>query len=430
MRLAEAVIPAGDDGLIRGDGAFDAFPVRDGRPFARAAHLDRLERSCQALALDCPREQLEADIDLLLTQAWAGDAAMRIVLTRGGHRLCRLESLGDHEGLTKPVRLLPVTYNPSVVLNGVKSLSYGANMLASRRAVAAGYDEALLVRSDGVVLEGPTCSIFWVRGRPSADAGARDRDPRLDHAPGDPREHAGRGGELLARARGGGRGGVPGLDRPARAADRRDRRGPPARGTRAADAEGPGGDRAGDGRGLDRLILDMRARDHGITIGAGTPGPLNAITDVAGVRVGHRTLIEGSGPLVVGQRTGPHRGDGDHSPGSRVGATDVRRRAPSQRQRRDDRPRVGARVRDAHHAGGAHQHPQRRRGPRRVAGGDARDRSGARFGMVAAGGGRDLGRAPQRPERLSRPAGARPRRVRSRRTTAPSRKARWAAVPG
>jgi len=56
-----------------------------------------------------------------------------------------------------------VTYDPSVVLNGVKSLSYGANMLASRRAVAAGYDEALLVSSDSVVLEGPTCSIFWVR---------------------------------------------------------------------------------------------------------------------------------------------------------------------------------------------------------------------------------------------------------------------------
>jgi branched-subunit amino acid aminotransferase/4-amino-4-deoxychorismate lyase len=36
-------------------------------------------------------------------------------------------------------------------------------MLASRRARAAGFDEALLVRSDGVVLEGPTCTIFWVR---------------------------------------------------------------------------------------------------------------------------------------------------------------------------------------------------------------------------------------------------------------------------
>ncbi|MBV9604200.1 MAG: P1 family peptidase [Solirubrobacterales bacterium] len=49
----------------------------------------------------------------------------------------------------------------------------------------------------------------------------------------------------------------------------------------------------------------MRAREYGIRIGQGTPGSLNAITDVAGVRVGHRTLIEGSGPLVVGQ--GPVR---------------------------------------------------------------------------------------------------------------------------
>lgn len=49
----------------------------------------------------------------------------------------------------------------------------------------------------------------------------------------------------------------------------------------------------------------MRARDHGIVIGDGTPGPRNAITDVSGVRVGHRSLIEGSGPLVVGR--GPVR---------------------------------------------------------------------------------------------------------------------------
>ncbi|MBA2299760.1 MAG: P1 family peptidase, partial [Chloroflexi bacterium] len=49
----------------------------------------------------------------------------------------------------------------------------------------------------------------------------------------------------------------------------------------------------------------MRARDLGIRIGLGTPGPLNAITDVAGVTVGHVTLIRGDGPLVVGQ--GPVR---------------------------------------------------------------------------------------------------------------------------
>jgi D-aminopeptidase len=61
----------------------------------------------------------------------------------------------------------------------------------------------------------------------------------------------------------------------------------------------------------------MRARDHGIVLGELAPGPYNAITDVAGVRVGHATLIRGDGPRVVGEgpvRTGvtvvlPHDGE-------------------------------------------------------------------------------------------------------------------------
>jgi D-aminopeptidase len=63
--------------------------------------------------------------------------------------------------------------------------------------------------------------------------------------------------------------------------------------------------------------MHARARDLGIVIGEGRPGPLNAITDVPGVRVGHTTLISGDGPLVLGMgpvRTGvtvilPHDGD-------------------------------------------------------------------------------------------------------------------------
>ncbi len=47
-----------------------------------------------------------------------------------------------------------------------------------------------------------------------------------------------------------------------------------------------------------------RERDLKLPIG-GTPGPLDAITDVASVEVGHTTLISGSGKLVVG--TGPVR---------------------------------------------------------------------------------------------------------------------------
>jgi D-aminopeptidase len=49
----------------------------------------------------------------------------------------------------------------------------------------------------------------------------------------------------------------------------------------------------------------MRARDLGIVIGRYQPGPLNAITDVAGVKVGHVTLLRGEGALVPGK--GPVR---------------------------------------------------------------------------------------------------------------------------
>jgi D-aminopeptidase len=51
-------------------------------------------------------------------------------------------------------------------------------------------------------------------------------------------------------------------------------------------------------------IAKPRARDLGVPFD-GTPGPLNAITDVTGVTVGHTTLISGEGKLRIGQ--GPVR---------------------------------------------------------------------------------------------------------------------------
>src|SRR5512141_137778 len=57
-----------------------------------------------------------------------------------------------------------------------------------------------------------------------------------------------------------------------------------------------------------------RARDLGIRIGSGDPGPLNAITDVAGVRVRHRTVQRGDAGAPDAVRTGvtaifPHDAD-------------------------------------------------------------------------------------------------------------------------
>ncbi len=58
--------------------------------------------------------------------------------------------------------------------------------------------------------------------------------------------------------------------------------------------------------GTTTLSAQGKPREHDLKIPiGGTPGALNAITDVAGVEVGHTTLISGSGPLVVGK--GPVR---------------------------------------------------------------------------------------------------------------------------
>ena len=52
-----------------------------------------------------------------------------------------------------------------------------------------------------------------------------------------------------------------------------------------------------------------RARDLGIAPGAGTPGALNAITDVPDVRVGHVTLIEGDRVRTGVTAVLPHGGN-------------------------------------------------------------------------------------------------------------------------
>jgi D-aminopeptidase len=51
-----------------------------------------------------------------------------------------------------------------------------------------------------------------------------------------------------------------------------------------------------------------RARDLGIRVGVLSPRPLNAITDVAGVRVGHTTLIKGDNIRTGVTAVLPHGG--------------------------------------------------------------------------------------------------------------------------
>ena len=159
----ETFVPVVDEGFLRGDGVFEVVRVYAGRPFALADHLDRLERSAAGLRLryPVPRAELESDVaELLAARGGAEfDGCLRLVLTRGGRRLALTEPLPS---APERPRLAFVTYAPTRVLDGIKSLSYAGNMLASRLARERGFDEALLVTPHGRVPEAPTATIFWV----------------------------------------------------------------------------------------------------------------------------------------------------------------------------------------------------------------------------------------------------------------------------
>lgn len=157
-QTADAVLPLPDDGLYRGDGVFEVIRLYGGRPFALDAHLDRLGRSAAAIDLPLDRAGFERELGPLLAEHGSGDAQLRLIATRGGRRILLIEPLA---GRADSVTVATVTYQPTVILDRVKSLSYGANMHATRLAQRRGADEAVLVTPEGTVLEPPTSAIFW-----------------------------------------------------------------------------------------------------------------------------------------------------------------------------------------------------------------------------------------------------------------------------
>ncbi|MGI8593166.1 MAG: aminotransferase class IV [Solirubrobacteraceae bacterium] len=168
----EALIPATDDGLLRGDGVFEVMRCYGGRPFAVDEHLARLERSAANLRLPVEVAAVREDVGSLLAAVPDHEGLVRVLVTRGGHRLAVTEPLPQ---LPDAMRLATVTFAPTRILDGIKSLSYAGNMLATRLAQERGFDEALLVTPHGRVLEAPTSSFFWVR------AGELLTPPLSDH---------------------------------------------------------------------------------------------------------------------------------------------------------------------------------------------------------------------------------------------------------
>jgi branched-chain amino acid aminotransferase len=158
--VEELTISVTDEGLVRGDGVFEVVRLYGGVPFALDDHYARMERSAQRSRLEADFAALRAEVDALLEATGPADAALRIMCTRGGRRIALIEQVTEFPAT---IALATVTYSPTRVLDGIKTLSYGANMLCTRLAREAGAYEALLVTPHGRVLEAPTSSFFYVR---------------------------------------------------------------------------------------------------------------------------------------------------------------------------------------------------------------------------------------------------------------------------
>ena len=146
----EARIPVADEGLLRGDGGFEVVRVYGGVPYAWDEHLARLGRTCDGLRLELDADAVRTEAEALLGAAGEPESLLRLVVTRGGRRIAIVEPLPER-GTT--ARVATITYAPTRVLNGLKTLSYAGNMLAVRLAREQGYDEALFVTPHGRVIE-------------------------------------------------------------------------------------------------------------------------------------------------------------------------------------------------------------------------------------------------------------------------------------
>jgi branched-subunit amino acid aminotransferase/4-amino-4-deoxychorismate lyase len=186
--VSDGRIAVTDSSVLRGDGCFEVLRAYGGRPFELEGHLDRLERSAARLQIVLPERSLIGNW-VTQTARSLGDCAVRVVVTRGssveGIEGGPLVVVFAHDWPSNAgaARLLPVEapwHSAGIEwdLAGAKILSYAPNVSATRRAKAAGFDDALLMTTTGLVLEGPTFSIAWlvdgVVETPSLDLGILD----------------------------------------------------------------------------------------------------------------------------------------------------------------------------------------------------------------------------------------------------------------
>jgi len=163
-----------DHGFTVGDGVFETVKVVEGTPFALTRHLDRLARSAAGMGLPAvqPDEVRRGVADVLHEQEMpfgrlrvtytGGTAPMGSGRGDGPPTLVVAADSMQRREPTTAVVTAPWLRNERSALTGLKTTSYGENVVALAYAAERGGTEALFANLAGNLCEGTGSNVFYV----------------------------------------------------------------------------------------------------------------------------------------------------------------------------------------------------------------------------------------------------------------------------
>ncbi|RJP33957.1 MAG: D-amino acid aminotransferase [Phycisphaerales bacterium] len=178
--LEEALVPVNDRAVQFGDSVYEVVAAYSGTPFLLERHLERLQRSLTAVAIDFdPQAASLSDIIADGLERCGYDEAMvYIQITRGVAPRAHVPPPGIQPNVIVTFRRLPIppeavrTHGIRVMTTpdirwakcSVKATTLLANVLAGMEARRRGYYDAIFVGDDDDVREGTHANIVAVRG--------------------------------------------------------------------------------------------------------------------------------------------------------------------------------------------------------------------------------------------------------------------------
>lgn len=181
---SRASVSVFDHGFLYGDGVFEGIRAYNGLVFKLKEHIDRLYESAHTLILGVPlsKDEMRRSIIQTLKKNRLKSAYIRVVISRGvgdlglDPRKCPKATviiitdsikLYPKSLYTKGLEIITVATSrnlPEALNPQIKSLNYLNNILAKIEAINAGYEEALLLSSQGYVSECTGENIFMIKG--------------------------------------------------------------------------------------------------------------------------------------------------------------------------------------------------------------------------------------------------------------------------